>query len=101
MFLAQLRCALDDDLATWSTSPEYLFNVSFWRAVPYDPARPWREADGNWYVALSMDGCNSTAALQKLPCSEGGQLVLWRSPALRGPDADWQLAGPVLGEHVG
>ena len=53
----ELRCALDDNLTAWSTSPEYLFNVSWYRPVPYDPARPWKEADGNWYQLLSLDGC--------------------------------------------
>ena len=38
---------------SWTSDPtsplfDYLFNVSFWRAVPYDPARPWQEADGTW-----------------------------------------------------
>ena len=52
----ELRCALDADLNSWSEDPEYLFNVSWWRAIPYDPARPWKDTDGNWYVMLSMDG---------------------------------------------
>ena len=52
----ELRCALDDNLTTWDdANPEYLFNVSFWRAIPYDPARPWKEADGNWYAWFSVD----------------------------------------------
>ena len=53
----ELRCALDNELNAWNDeAPEYIFNVSFWRGVPYDPARPWREADGRWYVPLSPDG---------------------------------------------
>lgn len=90
----ELRCATNASLSEWA-EPEYLFNVSFYRAVPYDPARPWREpSDGFWYVMLAFDGCNSTS--QKLPCAAGGQLVLWRSPELRGPRADWRYVGPVF-----
>ena len=91
----ELRCATDNvNLSSWSTDPDYLFNVSWWRAIPYDPARPWREADGNWYQLLSMDGCNTTT--RKLPCEAGGQLVMWKSPVLRGPGANWQRVGPVF-----
>lgn len=90
----ELRCALDDNLTSWSESPEYIFNVSWYRAIPYDPARPWVEEDGNWYLLVSMDGCNATT--QQLPCALGGELHLWRSPALQGPAADWQHLGPVF-----
>lgn len=91
----ELRCALDDNLTTWNdAAPEYLFNVSFWRGIPYDPARPWKESDGNWYQLLSMDGCNATT--HKIPCAAGGQLDMWKSPALRGEDAAWTYVGPVL-----
>ena len=90
----ELRCALDDDLTAWSREPEYLFNVSWYRSIPYDPARPWREADGNWYQLLAMDGCNATT--RRLPCEMGGQLQLWTSPALRGPRAAWRHLGPVF-----
>ena len=90
----ELRCALDDDMNTWSTKPDYLFNVSWYRGIPYDPARPWKEADGNWYQLLSMDGCNSTT--RKLPCEAGGQLVMWRSPKLRGDGMKWEKVGPVF-----
>eukprot|EP00658_Telonema_sp_P-2_P025722 TRINITY_DN20361_c0_g1_i1.p1 TRINITY_DN20361_c0_g1~~TRINITY_DN20361_c0_g1_i1.p1 ORF type:complete len:447 (-),score=91.10 TRINITY_DN20361_c0_g1_i1:287-1627(-) len=90
----ELRCANDSALTGWSESPEYLFNVSWWRPIPYDPARPWVDTDGKWYVMLSMDGCNTTT--KQLPCHEGGQLMMWSSPALRGPTADWQQVGPVF-----
>lgn len=91
----EVRCALNDNLTAWNdASPEYLFNVSFYRPVPYDPARPWKESDGNWYVMLSFDHCNVTT--KKSPCPEGGMLVMWKSPALRGPKADWQYVGPVF-----
>lgn len=96
----ELRCALDDDLTQWANTTteigiDYLFNVSWYRAIPYDPARPWHEpADDNWYVLMSMDACNATT--QELPCAGGGQLGMWRSPALRGETADWQHVGPVF-----
>ena len=102
----ELRCALDDNLTKWSTHPDYLFNVSFWRNVPYDPARPWREADGYWYVLLSFDACNVSSVraqpaarpdvLKDSYCAGGGQLVMWRSPALRGPAAAWRRVGAVF-----
>lgn len=94
----ELRCALDDELSAWSTQPDYLFNVSFYRAVPYDPARVWKEADGQWYAMLSFDHCNMTS--KKLPCESGGMLVMWRSPTLRGPKADWQYVGPVFSSNA-
>ena len=90
----ELRCAMDDTLSGFSTQPEYLFNVSWYRPIPYDPARPWRDVDGNWYVLISMDGCNATT--QALPCELGGELHMWRSPTLRGPKADWQPVGAVF-----
>jgi hypothetical protein len=91
----ELRCALNNNLSVWNDeSPEYLFNVSFWRAIPYDPARPWREADGQWYVLLSMDGCNETT--RALPCHAGGMLSMWTSPALRGSKAAWKHVGSVF-----
>ena len=90
----ELRCALDDDLKRWAITPDYLFNVTFYRPVPYDPARPWREKDGYWYVLLSFDHCNATT--KALPCESGGMLVMWRSPTLRGAHADWQYVGPVF-----
>ena len=42
----EVRCATDQErLTNFSTTPgplySFLFNVSFWRAIPYDPARPW------------------------------------------------------------
>ena len=46
------------------------------------------------YQLLSMDGCNTTT--RKLPCEAGGELVMWRSPALRGPTAQWQKVGSVF-----
>ena len=40
----ELRCALDDALSAFDDANiEYLFNVSFWRAIPHDPARRRRD----------------------------------------------------------
>ena len=39
----ELRCALDDDLSSFDdVNIEYIFNVSFWRAVPRGPASSCR-----------------------------------------------------------
>ena len=46
------------------------------------------------YQLLSMDGCNETT--RALPCEAGGQLQMWKSPALRGPTASWEHVGPVF-----
>ena len=62
--------------------------------MPYDPARPWQDKDGMWYQLLSLDGCNATT--RALPCEAGGQLGMWRSPALRGVTAKWEQVGPVF-----
>ena len=43
---------------------------------------------------MFRDGCNSTT--QALPCEAGGQLVMWRSPALRGAAAKWEKVGAVF-----
>eukprot|EP00937_MAST-01D_sp_MAST-1D-sp2_P000575 g575.t1 len=94
----ELRCALNDELTAWANTTadiDYLFNVSWWRGIPYDPARPWfEESDSQWYQLLSMDGCNETT--KALPCEAGGELVMWKSPALRGPTAAWEKVGPVF-----
>jgi hypothetical protein len=50
--------------------------------------RPWKDTDGNWYVTIATDGCNSTT--KKVPCGAGGQLDLWTSPRLHGAGADWK-----------
>eukprot|EP00937_MAST-01D_sp_MAST-1D-sp2_P000381 g381.t1 len=95
----ELRCALDDNMTAWANTTDdidYLFNVSFWRPVPYDPARPWREADGNFYQLVSLDACNASGLPQGAGCPAGGQLGMWRSPALRGPKAHWRMVGPAF-----
>ena len=74
----ELRCALDDDLTQFEANQsrfDFLFNVSFWRPIPYDPARPWvEEADQHWYQLLSMDACNATNATERAHgCPAGGQ----------------------------
>ena len=54
-----------------------------------DPVRPWVDADGLWYVALSLDACDNTQPV----CAAGGSLLMYRSPALRGPKANWTRHG--------
>lgn len=46
----ELRCAEDANLTNWS-EPIYLYDVFFYRALPYDPIRPWKDADGMWWVS--------------------------------------------------
>lgn len=45
----EIRCANDSNLTQWS-DPIYLYDVFFYRALPYDPIRPWKDTDGKWYV---------------------------------------------------
>ena len=45
---------------------------------------------------LSLDACNSSGFTHYQNCPGGGQLGMWKSPALRGPKADWQHVGPVF-----
>eukprot|EP00472_Partenskyella_glossopodia_P002350 CAMPEP_0197532572 /NCGR_PEP_ID=MMETSP1318-20131121/40238_1 /TAXON_ID=552666 /ORGANISM="Partenskyella glossopodia, Strain RCC365" /LENGTH=591 /DNA_ID=CAMNT_0043089181 /DNA_START=17 /DNA_END=1792 /DNA_ORIENTATION=- len=89
----EVRCALDDNLTVWG-EPEYLFNVSYYRGIPYDPTRPWKEKDGMWYLVLATDACNSTT--NKIPCPLGGQLIMYKSAFLHGPKAKWERIGPVF-----
>jgi hypothetical protein len=86
----EVRCATDPGLRNF-TGPEYLFWFYFNRALPYDPVRPWVGADGLWYATISADGCNAT-----WPCVTGGREYLYSSPALRGPEANWTLIGPLF-----
>ena len=81
----ELRCSNSTNLTSWN-APEYIFWFYFNRNLPYDPVRPWKDVDGLWYATISADACNST-----VPCSAGGALYLYSSPALRGPAARWAL----------
>ena len=88
----EVRCATNSELTEWG-DPEFLFNVSYYRAIPYDPSRPWKDADGMWYMGLSADHCNVTT--KRLPCESGGEVLLYRSPKLRGSSAEWTKVGPM------
>lgn len=55
----EVRCAENENLTSWGPS-QWIYDVYFYRALPYDPVRPWKDEDGQWYSALSTDGCNST-----------------------------------------
>ena len=85
-----LRCASQNDTSSsspmiWSP-PEIIFNVSFWRFLPYDPFRPFQDKDGRWYAGIAVDACNSTRLLD-VGCKAGGQIDLWSSGRLRAHSA--------------
>ena len=89
----ELRCAENDKLTNWS-APIWIYPVYFYRALPYDPVRPWKDYDGKWYSAWSTDGCNSTT--RKVPCAAGGQLEILTSPSLHGAGMDWKQLEPMF-----
>jgi hypothetical protein len=89
----ELRCAENDALTNWS-DPIYIYPVYNYRALPYDPVRPWKDRDGKWYSAWSSDGCNATT--KKAPCAAGGQLELYTSPKLHGEGANWVQLEPMF-----
>lgn len=93
----ELRCATDDTLTTFG-EPIYLFDVFYYRGLPYDPVRPWIDNDGNWYATIATDGCNSTT--KRLPCAAGGQLDLYSSPLLHGPGSNWTHIGPMFTSNI-
>jgi len=78
----EVRCAKNDNLTEWGEN-QYLFPFYFYRALPYDPVRPWKDTDGKWYAAMSTDGCNATT--RKTPCAAGGRLELFTAPSFNGP----------------
>lgn len=78
----EVRCAKNAKLTEWGDN-QYLFPFYYYRALPYDPVRPWKDTDGKWYVAMSTDGCNATT--RKLPCEAGGRLDLFTAPSFDGP----------------
>eukprot|EP01052_Picozoa_sp_SAG31_P043253 SAG31_NODE_7147_length_1776_cov_1.202743_1_plen_384_part_10 len=92
----ELRCAQDKNLTRWGP-PDYLFPVYFARGLPYDPPRPWKDFDGQWYAAISTDGCNYThSETKKNGCDKGGQLQIYTSPRLHGMGSDWKYIGPMI-----
>eukprot|EP00040_Diaphanoeca_grandis_P043581 m.9702 g.9702 ORF g.9702 m.9702 type:complete len:637 (-) comp7875_c0_seq1:107-2017(-) len=93
----EVRCAENTNLTNWS-NPIWLYPVYYYRALPYDPVRPWKDSDGMWYSAWSTDGCNSTT--KQVPCAAGGQLELLVSPSLRGPTMDWKQLEPMFTTNV-
>jgi len=93
----EIRCAKNPTLTNWS-DPIWLYPVYYYRALPYDPVRPWKDFDGLWYSAWSTDGCNSTT--KKVPCAAGGQLELLVSPALHGERAEWRQLSPMFTTNV-
>jgi len=103
----EVRCATNSNLTAWG-APEFIYPAYFYRGLPYDPVRPWKDTDGKWYSAWSTDGCNGTNQwgptsaknLKKLPCESGGQLELLVSDALHGPKANWKQLPPLFTTNV-
>lgn len=93
----EIRCAQNSNLTIWS-NPIWLYPVYYYRALPYDPVRPWKDFDGKWYSSWSTDGCNSTT--KKVPCAAGGQLELLTSPVLHGEGMDWVQLEPMFTTNV-
>ena len=75
--------AKNSNLTEWG-EPIWIQPIYYYRSLPYDPPRPWKDTDGKWYSAFSSDGCNGTSQwgptpasnLKKVPCRMGGQLEL-------------------------
>ena len=86
----EVRCAKNQNLTDWGSS-EWIYPVYYYRALPYDPVRPWKDYDGKWYSALSTDGCNSTT--KKTPCAAGGRLDLFTASNFNGP---WEQLDPMF-----
>eukprot|EP00041_Stephanoeca_diplocostata_P037996 m.1466875 g.1466875 ORF g.1466875 m.1466875 type:complete len:661 (+) comp25138_c0_seq20:3388-5370(+) len=93
----EIRCAENANLTQWS-GPIWLYPVYYYRALPYDPVRPWKDFDGKWYSAWSTDGCNATT--KAVPCAAGGQLELLTSPSLHGSDMNWVQLAPMFTTNV-
>eukprot|EP00656_Telonema_subtile_P006023 TRINITY_DN12768_c0_g2_i1.p1 TRINITY_DN12768_c0_g2~~TRINITY_DN12768_c0_g2_i1.p1 ORF type:complete len:507 (+),score=67.93 TRINITY_DN12768_c0_g2_i1:174-1694(+) len=89
----ELRCASDQNMTVWG-DPIWIYPAYYYRALPYDPVRPWKDTDGLWYSSWSTDGCNATT--KKVPCAAGGQLELLVSPSLHGPDMNWTQLPPLF-----
>lgn len=93
----EIRCAENTELTQWG-SPIWIYPAYYYRALPYDPVRPWKDTDGLWYSSWSTDGCNATT--KKVPCAAGGQLELLVSPSLHGPDMNWTQLPPLFTTNV-
>ena len=89
----ELRCSENGNNMTAWGAPDFIFPFYYFRALPYDPVRPWKDEDGQWYVAMSTDACNAT---QQKPCPGGGRLDLFTSPKLHGDGADWKQLAPMF-----
>lgn len=49
----ELRCAQNENLTQWS-DPIWMYPVYYYRALPYDPVRPWKDYDGKWCVRMVL-----------------------------------------------
>ena len=86
----EVRCATNAELTEWG-EPQWLNAIYYYRALPYDPVRPWKDTDGKWYYGLSTDGCNATT--EKVPCAAGGRLDLFTADKFDGP---WTQLAPLF-----
>lgn len=43
----EIRCAQNENMTVWS-DPIWLYPVYYYRGLPYDPVRPWKDFDGKW-----------------------------------------------------
>jgi len=92
----ELRCATNEDLTSWS-DPIYIFDVFYFRALPYDPVRPWRGGDNKWYATIATDNCNTTT--KKVPCLSGSANQLYSSNKLHGDGANWEHVGLLFASN--
>ena len=103
----ELRCAENHNLTDWS-APIWIYPAYYYRGLPYDPVRPWKDTDGKWYSAWSTDGCNGTTQwgptpssnLKRTPCQPGGQLELLVADELHGSNAQWRQLPPLFTTNV-
>lgn len=90
----ELRCSTNGETMTNWTDPIWMYPIYYYRALPYDPVRPWKDYDGLYYSAWSTDGCNSTT--KQVPCAKGGQLEILVSDTLYGKNANWKQLEPMF-----
>ena len=91
----KMRCSLNGETMTNWTNPIWMYPVYYYRALPYDPVRPWKDYDGLYYSAFSTDACNATT--KKVPCAGGGQLEILVSDSLYG---SWKQLEPMFSSNT-
>ena len=91
----EMRCSLNGETMTNWTNPIWMYQVYYYRALPYDPVRPWKDYDGLYYSAFSTDACNATT--KQVPCAGGGQLEILVSESLYG---SWKQLEPMFSTNT-